>query len=86
VGFEHVVSDEDREELTGLIEEHVRRTASPLGKRILDDIEGYIPKFKKVIPHDYKRMMNSIALHMSEGMSEDEAKIEAFHENTAARV
>lgn len=86
VGFEHVVSDEDREELTGLIEEHVRRTASPLGKRILDDIEGYIPKFKKVIPHDYKRMMNSIALHISEGMSEDEAKIEAFHENTAARV
>jgi len=86
VGFEHITSDEDREELISLIEEHVRRTSSPLGKRILDNLGEYIPRFKKVIPHDYKRMMNSIALHMSEGMSEDEAKIEAFHENTAARV
>ena len=86
VGFEHVVSEDDRKQLTDLIEEHVRRTGSPLGRRILDSIDEYIPRFKKVIPHDYKRMMNSIAGHVAEGMSEDEAKIAAFHENTAARA
>ena len=85
VGFEHVTSDEDRNELVSLIEEHVRRTGSPLGSKILDSIDEYIPRFKKVIPHDYKRMMKSIEAHMASGMSEDEAKIEAFHENTSAR-
>ena len=53
---------------------------------ILDSIEDYIPRFKKVIPHDYKRMMNSIAAHMADGMSEDEAKLQAFHENTAVTL
>ena len=86
VGFEHVVAEEDQAELKSLIAEHVRRTGSPLGQRILDSIDEYIPRFKKVIPHDYKRMMNSIAKHMAEGMSEDEAKIEAFHENTSAKA
>ena len=86
VGFERITDQEDRDRLVGLIKEHVERTSSPLGQRILDDIDGYIPRFKKVIPHDYKRMMNSIAGHVAEGMSEDEAKIAAFHENTAARA
>ena len=86
VGFEHITSEEDRTELVSLIAEHVRRTGSPLGRRILDSIEDYIPRFKKVIPHDYKRMMNSIAAHMADGMSEDEAKIQAFHENTAVTL
>ena len=85
VGFEHVTSDEDRNELVSLIEEHVRRTGSPLGRKILDSIDEYIPRFKKVIPHDYKCMMKSIEAHMASGMSEDEAKIEAFRENTSGR-
>ncbi len=86
VGFYRVESDEDKATLTSLIEEHVKRTGSPLGKKILEDIDGYIPKFKKVIPHDYKHMMESIAKHTAEGMSLDEAKIAAFHENTAAKA
>ncbi|MBO4637628.1 MAG: glutamate synthase large subunit [Clostridiales bacterium] len=86
VGFEHVTDEKDRNKLVSLIEEHAKRTGSPLAKRILEDIDNYIPRFKKVIPHDYKRMMNSIALHMAEGATEDEAKIMAFHENTAAKA
>ena len=86
LGFEHVTADEDKETLIGLIKEHVQRTNSPLAKHIIENIDDYLPKFKKVIPHDYKRMILSIAKHMAEGMSEDEAKIEAFHENTAAKA
>ena len=83
VGFEKVTDPKDRDELVSLIEEHVRRTSSPLGKKILDDIDTYIGKFKKVIPHDYKKMTTLITDFMAKGMSEDEAKIEAFHVKTA---
>ena len=86
LGFEHISSDEDNKALTALIREHFERTGSPLAEKILNNIESYIPKFKKVIPHDYKRMILSISKHMADGMSEDQAKIEAFHENTAAKA
>ncbi|MCQ2504171.1 MAG: glutamate synthase large subunit [Saccharofermentans sp.] len=86
LGFEHINSDEDNKALTALIREHFERTGSPLAEKILNNIESYIPKFKKVIPHDYKRMILSISKHMADGMSEDQAKIEAFHENTAAKA
>ncbi len=85
VGFEKIKDPADGKQLTELIEEHFRRTGSPLAKKILDSIGEYIPKFKKVIPHDYKRMMNSIREHVAEGVSEDEAKIMAFHENTVSK-
>ena len=37
-----------------LIAEHVAATGSPLGKRILDNFEDYLPSFKKILPHDYE--------------------------------
>jgi glutamate synthase (NADPH/NADH) large chain len=43
----------------GLIEEHVRYTGSPLGNRILDNWEAMIPHFVKVIPVDYKRVLQA---------------------------
>ena len=69
-----------------MITEHYEATGSEKAKRILEEFEKYLPLFKKVIPHDYKRMMESIAKHTAEGMSLDEAKIAAFHENTAAKA
>ena len=80
VGFSKVTSEEDRKELRGLIEEHMNRTGSLLAGRILDDFDGYLPKFKKVVPHDYKRMMETIARYRGEGMNEDDAKFAAFSE------
>ncbi len=84
VGFERIRDEEDRTRLVSLIEEHVRRTRSSAGQKILDDIDEYITHFKKVIPHDYKRMITSIARHKADGMSDEDARIAAFHENTMA--
>ena len=56
VGYYHVETDEDKHKLTKLIEEHIRYTGSPLARRILSELDEYLPKFKKVIPHDYKRI------------------------------
>jgi glutamate synthase (NADPH) large chain len=44
-------------ELTGLIERHYMFTKSRKAKMILDDIDKYIPMFIKVIPYDYKRVL-----------------------------
>ena len=40
----------DEAELKGLIDEHVRRTGSPLGQRILAAWSDYRPQFVKVVP------------------------------------
>ena len=41
---------EDERHLLDLIQEHIRRTDSPLGRRILETWESYRPKFVKVMP------------------------------------
>ncbi len=60
VSFEDVSNKYDVLELKGLIQEHVAYTNSEKGKRILDHFSEYLPKFKKIVPHDYRRMMNAI--------------------------
>jgi glutamate synthase domain-containing protein 2/glutamate synthase domain-containing protein 1/glutamate synthase domain-containing protein 3 len=60
VGFDEI-SEADAIELHGLIEEHLERTGSPVAKRILDAWTEYLPKFVKVMPHDYKRALAELA-------------------------
>ena len=67
-------------ELKTLIEEHVATTGSQRGKKILDNFDEYLPKFKKIIPHDYKRMMVAIAAYEEKGLTNEQAQIEAFYE------
>ena len=78
--FSEVTEKYDILELKGLIEEHVKATNSEKGKEILDNFEEYLPKFKRIIPHDYKEMMTAIALNEEKGMSNEQAKIEAFYQ------
>ncbi|MBQ8133331.1 MAG: glutamate synthase large subunit, partial [Clostridia bacterium] len=79
VEFSELSEKYDILELKELIEEHVAATGSAKGKRILDDFESYIPKFKKIIPHDYKKMMAAIASFEEKGLSPEQAQIEAFY-------
>ena len=69
----------DIDELKVLIKEHVEATGSEKGKRILDNFDEYLPKFKKIIPHDYRIITEAIAEGERSGMDEDSAKIEAFY-------
>ena len=81
VDYSAVETEEDISLLTKLLEEHVSYTGSAKAKEILGNIEGYLPLFKKVIPHDYKRMITSIKKFTEMGQSAEEAKISAFYEN-----
>ena len=81
VSFEDVSNKYDVLELKGLIQEHVAYTNSEKGKRILDHFSEYLPKFKKIVPHDYRRMMNAIVQMEEKGLNSEQAQIEAFYAN-----
>ena len=85
VDIEELCSDHDRETLRAMIEEHVRQTGSEKGRRILENFDASADKFKKIIPRDYRRMLSAIARCEAQGMSRDEAELEAFRETTEGR-
>lgn len=82
VSFEEVTNKYDVLELKEMIKEHVAYTNSERGKEILDNFGEYLPKFKKIMPHDYRRMMNTIVQMEEKGLSSEQAQIEAFYANT----
>ena len=82
VSISGVTEKYDVVELKDIIAEHVAATGSPKGKEVLDHFEEYLPKFKKVLPNDYAKMMQAIFLMEEKGMSPEQAKIEAFYMNT----
>ena len=69
-------------QLKELIQKHVAYTNSEKGKKILDNFSEYLPKFKKIMPHDYKKMLNTIVQMEEKGLSSEQAQIEAFYEMT----
>lgn len=79
VNIERVSSKYDVNELKSMIKEHVSYTNSEIGKEILDNFTEYLPKFKKIIPIDYERMLKTILQMEEQGMSSEQAKIEAFY-------
>ena len=52
-----IPDETDLIELRELIEEHRRRTGSPVAERMLADWESTGRKFVKVFPADYKRVL-----------------------------
>ncbi len=74
--------------LRAMIERHITYTDSALGRQVLDLWTEMVPKFVKVMPNDYKRMLTAIERVKSQGLSDDEAVMAAFEENAkdVARV
>ena len=68
-----------------MISAHVELTGSLRGKEILEHFSEYLPKFKKIIPHDYLAMLQRIAQMEQKGMSNEQAQIEAFYQLKKAK-
>jgi len=62
VGFE-ALSEADAIELRTMVEEHLRRTDSPVAARVLAGWDELLAAgaFVKVMPHDYKRVLRELA-------------------------
>lgn len=79
--MESIEHKTDKEELRNLLTKHVAYTDSAKAKMILDDFDNYLPKFKKIIPSDYKKIVQLTEDFIERGMSMKEAQIEAFYES-----
>ena len=81
VSIEKLSNKYDVLELKEMIKDHVAYTNSTKGKEILEKFGEYLPKFKKIIPHDYNRMLMAIVQMEEKGLSSEQAQIEAFYAN-----
>ncbi|MBF0271080.1 MAG: glutamate synthase large subunit [Magnetococcales bacterium] len=57
VALEAVESEEDQERLKSMVEEHARYTDSQVAARLLKDWEKALRSFVKVMPHEYRRVL-----------------------------
>ena len=60
VDLEAVVEDADIEYLRGMLEKQVKYTGSPKAQGILDTWDDSLPKFIKVFPVEYKRVLGEM--------------------------
>ena len=77
--MEKVELKADREELKQLLEKHVKATGSIKAAKILENFAEELEKFKKIIPEDYKRLITKTNMLEEQGMSREDAQIEAFY-------
>lgn len=82
VSIDEVSEKHHINELRDLITRHVKATGSPKGKHILADFDAFIPRFKLIIPHDYRRILKLQAQMEKKGMTKEQAQIEAFYLDT----
>jgi glutamate synthase (ferredoxin) len=74
----------DPAEIAGLremVERHVTFTGSARGQLILDAWKDFVPRFVRVVPNDYRRVLEAQARMRAKGLSPDEAEMAAFEEN-----
>lgn len=64
-----------------MIQRHVQHTGSALANDILAQWEYMLPRFVKVMPRDYKRVLQAVARVEAAGLSGDAALMAAFEEN-----
>ena len=70
--------DADIANVKSEIEKHVELTGSPRGKHLLANWDAELPKFFKVFPRDYERMLECFRKVEEQGLSGDEAAMAAF--------
>ncbi|MCR4797119.1 MAG: glutamate synthase large subunit [Lachnospiraceae bacterium] len=86
VALEQVTDKYDVQELKEMIQQHVEATGSEKGKKILSKFTDYLPKFKKIIPHDYKKVIMTIVSMEEKGLSHEQAEYEAFEQLTGEKM
>ena len=81
VGLERIETTGESQELRDIIQQHIDYTGSLKAKALLADWEASVAQFIKVMPRDYKRVLQHIQKALDNGLSNDEAMSAAFEEN-----
>jgi glutamate synthase (ferredoxin) len=79
---------EEIELVKDLVFRHAQLTGSTRAAKILVDWDYFVPRFVRVVPNDYKRVLDAQRKMRETGMSQEEAEMAAFELNAqdAARV
>jgi glutamate synthase (ferredoxin) len=72
---------EDIETVHQMIQNHVTYTNSQKAAHVLDNWDDRVRQFVKVMPRDYKRVLQALKDAIASGLSGDEALTAAFEEN-----
>ena len=78
VDLEPVQNREDIEELKSMITKHADYTESSVAQHILVHWDDMLPKFVKVFPKPYKRILAAYETAQQEGLKGEDAWLEAF--------
>ena len=81
VDLETLTDPEEIADLHEMITKHNGYTGSQKAKQVLADWEAFLPKFVKVIPRDYKRVIQALKQALEDGLSGDDALSAAFEAN-----
>jgi len=81
VGIEKLETAAEIAEVKKLIQNHLNYTKSTKARSVLDQWDLMVPRFVKVMPKDYKRMLACIERAQTQGLTGDEAVMAAFEEN-----
>ena len=81
VALERLEDAAEIEQIRLMIHRHGQFTRSQRAFKVLALWEQMTPKFVKVMPKDYKRMLQAIATAEQAGLSGDEAVMAAFEAN-----
>ncbi len=81
VGIEKLEDAKEIATLRAMIQKHLDYTKSERAKAVLAAWDKFVPKFVKVMPKDYKRMLACIERAQASGLTGDEAIMSAFEEN-----
>jgi len=81
VGLSTLSDPEDITLVKLLILKHVEYTGSKYAAGIVEDFDKLVPKFVKVLPKDYERMLNAIKEVEARGLTGEEALMAAFEVN-----
>ncbi|MCL1466283.1 glutamate synthase large subunit [Argonema galeatum A003/A1] len=81
VALEKLEDAEEIKDLYEMIQQHIDYTKSEKGSKVLANWEEMVPKFVKVMPKDYKRVLQAIEKAIADGLSGDDALTAAFEEN-----
>ena len=68
-------------ELKAMVERHARHTGSKVAENVLKHWDEMLPKFVRIIPKDYQRVLQSLERVKSAGLTGEQAIMAAFEEN-----
>jgi glutamate synthase (ferredoxin) len=81
VGLERLEEPEEIAELRQMLQKHVDYTQSQKAQKVLAHWETMTSMFVKVMPRDYKRVLQALKNALASGLSGDDALTAAFEEN-----